>query len=236
MKAYKTEVIKELWELLCQKILLNYIFLGIIFIDALGAVLPTYFNRKVTMFASFPLIFIIYMLNTNKRSLLFILTIIFNFLGICNFNNPYQEYNSKGLIYHVIAFLVYSVLLFKRFKQVDVKLALKLVAVLMVLVGIPFMIFFEGMNQMFILQETALYVLSATIFVFSAFLLGLTNKTKLNKFLIVSATFVFLSSCFQGANLFLNRYALFNFFAIIFFNLAHYAMCCYMIKFSYRKS
>ncbi|WP_372938231.1 hypothetical protein, partial [Seonamhaeicola sp.] len=193
MKTYKTEVIKELWELLCQKILLNYIFFGIIFIDALGAVLPTYLDRKVTMFASFPLIFVIYMLNTNKRSLLFILAIIFNFLGICNFNNPYQEYNSKGLLYHVIAFLLYSVLLFKRFKKVDTKLAFKLAVVLIVLVGVPFTVYFKGMNQMLVLQETTLYVLSATVFVFSALLLGLSNKTKLNKFLIVSAILVFIS-------------------------------------------
>lgn len=230
MKIFKSAVKNGLLELLNQKILVDFIFIGIIFLDALGAILPVYLDRKVTMFAAFPLIFLIYLLNAKKASRLFIISLCFNFLGICNFNNPYEKYNSTGLIYYAIALLIYCVILFRSLQGVSMKMVLKLSIPMMLIVVIPAIIYSDGMSSMLILKETLLYVIFATIFVFSAFLKYIIEKTKVNYILLLSAISIVVSAYFQGYNLFMKGSDILRFSAVIFFNLTHYFMCLYLLK------
>lgn len=230
MKTFRTVVIEELWKLLNQKILVNFIFFGIVFLDALGAILPKYLDRKVTMFAAFPLILYIYILNASKKNILFIISLIFNFLGIYNFNNPYERYHSTGLIYHTIAFFIYCIIFFKDIQIVNWKTVLKLTIPIVLFVLISVSIYSDGMHAMLVFKETILYVSSATIFMIGTFLLPLNKKNKVNYILMFSGISILLSSVFQGYNLFLEKNKFLGFFAVIFFNLTHYLVCLYLIK------
>jgi hypothetical protein len=230
LKTFKTVIIEELWKLLNQKILVNFIFFGIVFLDALGAILPKYLDRKVTMFAAFPLILCIYLLNASKKNILFIISLFFNFLGIYNFNNPYERYNSAGLIYHTIAFFIYCIILFRDIQIINWKTVLKLAIPIVLFVLISVSIYSDGMRTMLVFKETILYVSSATIFMLGTFLLSLNKKTTVNYTLILSGISILLSSVFQGYNLFLEKNKFLGFFAIIFFNLTHYLVCLYLIK------
>lgn len=185
------------------------------------------------MFAAFPLILFIYLLNASKKNILFIISLFFNFLGIYNFNNPYERYHSTGLIYHTVAFFIYCIILFKYFQIVNLKKVLKLAIPIMLLVLIPVSIYSDGMHTMLVFKEAILYVSSATIFMFGAFLLFLNKKNKVNYILMLSGISVLLSSCFQGYNLFIEKNKFLGFFAVIFFNLTHYLMCLYLVKRSY---
>lgn len=236
LKRFKKVIETELLELFSQKILLNFVFFGFVFLDALGAVFPNHLNRKITMFVAFPLILFIYVLNTNKKNVLYIISLFFNFLGIYHFNNPYGKYDSTGLIYHAIAFFIYCVILFRHFKTFNMKTVLKLAIPLILFVCMLVYVYSDGMVVMLVFKEMVLYVFSATVFVFIAFLLFLNKKNKVNYVLMLSGISILLSSCFQGYNLFLDKNNLFNFFAVIFFNLTHYLMCLYLIKRSSGKS
>jgi hypothetical protein len=230
LKTFKTVIIDELWKLLNQKILVNFIFFGIVFLDALGAILPKYLDRKVTMFAAFPLILYIYLLNASKKNILFIISLIFNFLGIYNFNNPYERYNSAGLVYHTIAFFLYCIIFFKDIQIVNWKTVLKLAIPIVLIVLISVSIYSDGMRTMLVFKETIMYVSSATIFMLGTFLLSLNKKNEVNYILMFSGISILLSSVFQGYNLFLEKDKFLGFFAVIFFNLTHYLACLYLIK------
>ena len=236
MKRLKTIIKNEIRELISQKALASILFIGILFLDALGAVFPKYLDRQVTLFIPLPLIFIIHIVNANKKSKLFLLSLVFNFLGIYYFNNPYEAYNSLGIIYHTIAFFIYFFILFKHYQTVNVKRILKFSLLIIILVVIPAIIYSEGMRKMLLLHETIWYVFSVTIFMFSASLLYMSNKTKTNRFLLFSTVSILFSSYLQGYHLFMKKNDFLEFFSVIFFNLTHYFMCWYLIEKSRKKA
>ncbi len=188
------------------------------------------------MFAAFPLILYIYILNASKKNILFIISLFFNFLGIYNFNNPYERYNSAGLIYHTIAFSIYCIIFFKDIQIVNWKTVLKLAIPIVLFVLISVSIYSDGMHTMLVFKETILYVSSATIFMIGTFLLSLNKNNNVSYILMFSGISILLSSVFQGYNLFLEKNKFLGFFAVIFFNLTHYLVCLYLIKKSPRLS
>ncbi len=236
MKALKTILKKELKELFNQKGLLSLLFLGIILLDALGAIFPKYLNRQITLFLAIPLIFVIHILKTRKISKLFLLSLILNFLGIYNFNHPYEKYNALGLIYHALGFFIYFIILFRRFKIVSIKRILKYAALIILFVIVPTVIYSEGMSKRFIFSETMFYVFCLTLFVFSAIFLYVNNKTKANLYLFLSAISVTYSAYVQGYNLFVESLDILEFLAIILFDLTHFFMCWYVIIQSRKKA
>ena len=58
---------------------------------------------------------------------------------------------------------------------------------------------------MLLLHETIWYVFSVTIFMFSASLLYMSNKTKTNRFLLFSTVSILFSSYLQGYHLFMKK-------------------------------
>ncbi|AUP79838.1 hypothetical protein C1H87_14450 [Flavivirga eckloniae] len=232
MKVLKNEI----RDLVSQKVLVSIFYIGIIFLDALGSVFPNYLNRQVTLFMPLPLVFIIHVLNAKKKSKLFLLSLVFHFLGLYYFNNPYKAYNGWGIVFHGIAFFLYFLILYRHFQIVSTKRVLKFSFLIMILVGIPTAIYFEGMKKAFLLQETMLYVCCVTLFIFSASILYMENKTKTNRFLLFAAVSILISAYLQGYHLFMGKSDFLVFSSIIFFNLTHYFMCWYLIEKSKQKS
>jgi len=221
---------KELLELLVHRKLSSLMFFGIVGLDALGAVFPEYLNRKITMFVPFPLLFVLYLLNAEKLNKLFLAALVFNLMGVYNFNNPYGLYNPTGLIYHTVAYLLYSIVLLQKIKTVRLNKVLKLATVLILFVAIPLKLwYYEGIKDVFFFNETLLYIISGTLYVFLAILTYMTHKTVTGRFLLFSAISILLGSYFQGYNLFINKNDLLNFFAVVSFNLTHYLLCCYLV-------
>ncbi len=220
----------ELKELVGQKSLVVLLFLGILFLDALGAVFPNILNRQVTLFIPIPLISINYLINVKRINWLFLLSLGFNFLGLFNFNNAYQTFNSVGIIYHTIAFIIYLFIIVKDYNGVSVKRVLKLSILIILLVVVPVFILSKGIKQMFIFNETIIYVFFVTVYMISALLLFLNSKTKTYRFLLFSAVFILCSSYFQGYNLFMTDSSISEFFAVITFNLTHFFMCLFLIE------
>ncbi|WP_303318912.1 hypothetical protein Q4Q34_05525 [Flavivirga abyssicola] len=226
MKILKNEI----RELVRQKVLVSIFFIGIIFLDALGAILPKYLDRQITLFIPLPLICIIHIINANKINKWFLLSLVFNVVGLYHFNHPYKAYNALGIILHAIAFLIYFLILFKHYQVVNIKRVLKFSFLIVILAAVPTLIYSEGMNEMRLFYETLLYAFFVTIFVFSASLLYSNNKTKANRFLLFSTISILISSYLQGYNLFMEKTSLLEFLAIILFNLTHYFMCWYLIE------
>lgn len=225
-----------MFELLAHRKLSNLMFFGIVFLDALGAIFPEYLNRKVTMFVPFPILFVLYLLNAEKANKLFLLALGLNFFGVCNFNNPYGQYNSVGLVYHGIAYIMYSVILLRGLKAVGRLKMLILAAVLLLLVVIPVrFLYYEGIKDTFVFWETLIYIVSGSLYMLLAILTYLVYKTQIARFLLFSAMSILLSAYFQGYNLFIDKNDLLNFFAVIGFNLAHYFLCCYLVLSKSRK-
>lgn len=224
---------EELLELFSQKKLVHLIFFGIVFLDALGAVFPEYLNRKITMFVPFPLILVIYLINTKKSgNKLFLLALGLNFFGIFYFNNPYERYSSIGLVCHAIAYFIYSLIIYRNTKLIMPKKILWILLVLGLLVVVPVKIYSEGMHEMLVFNSALLYVFFGTIYIFMALLVCITKRSKANCFLLFSATSILLSSYFQGYNLFIDSNDLLLLVAVICFNLTHYLMCCYLMQYS----
>ncbi len=209
--------------------------MGILFLDALGAIFPEYLNRQVTLFIPIPLLFIIHILNANKKDKLFLLSLVFHFLGLYYFNNAFKEYNALGIIFHTIAFFIYAFILFKHYQGTHIRRFLKFALIMVTLVGIPTVIYSAGMRKMLVLHETIVYVVSVTVFAFSASLLYVNDKTKANRFLLLATVSILISSYSQGYNLFMKKSDFLEFFAVIFFNLTHYFMCWYLIVKSRKK-
>ena len=222
----------ELQELINEKPLTSLFFFGILFLDALGAILPSYLDRRITLFIPIPLIFIVYALNANKKNKLFLLSLVFNFLGICTFNNPYQEYNSIGVIFHAIAFFIYSIILFKQYQIISIKNFLKFSIIILLFIVIPSIIYSKGIIKMQVSYEIMLYLFSISTFILGTFMLYVNNKTNTNRFLVFAIVSIFLSSYSQGYNLFIEDSNFMEFLAVIFFNLTHYFMCWYLIRVS----
>lgn len=234
MKLFKTTIKTEIKELIGQKALLSILFIGILILDALGAIFPEYLDRHVTLFIPIPLIFVIHILNARKKDKLFLLSLVFHFLGIYYFNNPYEAYNALGIVFHTIAFFIYAFILFKHYQITSLKRVLKFAFAIVILVSIPTVIYSDGMSKMLVLQETIVYVFSVTLFIFSASVLYMNSKTKTNRFLLLATISILMSSYFQGYNLFMKKNDFLEFFAVIFFNLTHYFMCWYLIAKSRR--
>ncbi|XCF06789.1 lysoplasmalogenase family protein [Tamlana crocina] len=230
MGAFRDAVKEELVELFSQKKLANLMFFGIVFLDALGAVFPEYLNRKITLFIPFPLILVIYLASTRKVNKWFVLALVLNFFGICYFNNPYQRYDSTGLVFHAMAYLVYCFILFRPSKTIGVKKILFVLASLALLVLVPLAFYYDGIKQTVVFNATILYVCLTALYILSAVLVYISRKTETHRFLLFSAISILLSSYFQGYNLFMEKNDLLNFFAVICFNLAHYLMCCYLVQ------
>ncbi|NJX15321.1 hypothetical protein [Tamlana crocina] len=230
MGAFKDLVKEELLELFSQKKLASLMFFGIVFLDALGAISPEYLNRKITIFIPFPLLTVIYLINTRKVNAWFVLTLVLNFLGIYYFNNPYERYNSTGLIFHSVAYLVYCYILFRPFKNFSLKKVLSVLGPLTLLVLVPLAFYYDGIKQTVVFNATILYVCLTALYILSAVLVYVSRKTETHRFLLFSAISILLSSYFQGYNLFMEKNDLFNFFAVICFNLAHYLLCCYLVR------
>lgn len=230
MKLVKAILREEFKDLVKQKGLVSVLFLGIIFLDALGAFFPEYLNRQITLFLPLPLILIIYIINTDEISILFLLSLVFNILGIYNFNHPFETYNAIGIVFHTLAFLLYFVILFNRIRLISIRSVLKFSILIVLLVSVPCILYSEGMSKMLIFNETMFYVFSVTIFMFSAVLLYINRKTRINLILFSSAITILCSSYFQGYNLFMKGLDVLEFLAIILFNLTHYLMCWYLIK------
>ncbi len=220
----------ELRELINEKPLTSLFFIGILFLDALGAVFPDYLDRRITLFFPIPLIFIVYILNANRKNKLFLLSVVFNFLGVCTFNNPYQEYNTIGIIFHAIAFFIYSTILFKKYKTISAKNFLRFSIIVVLFIVIPSIIYSKGIIKMNISYQIMLYLFSISTFIFGTFMLYLNNKTNTNRFLVFAIVSILFSSYSQGYNLFIEDSHFMEFLAVIFFNLTHYFMCWYLIR------
>ena len=222
----------ELRGLINVKSLTSLFFLGILFLDGLGAVFPSHLDRRITLFIPIPLIFIVYVLNANKKNKLFLLSIVFNFLGIYTFNNPYQEYNSIGIIFHAIAFFIYGIILFKQYQIISINSLLKFSIIILLFIVIPSIIFSKGIIKMQASYEMMLYLFSISTFILGTFMLYINSKTKTNRFLVFVIVSIFISSYSQGYNLFIEDCGFMEFLAVIFFNLTHFFMCWYLIRVS----
>ena len=217
-------------ELIVEKKFLNLFFFGILFLDALGTVFNESLNRQITILLPMPLIIIIFLVNAKKINILFLTSLVFQFLGIFYFNNIYTEYNSFGLIWHALAYIIYFVIVFKNFNLINISLFLKFSVLTLLLVIIPVIFYTKGILKMDIFNETMIYVFAAVTFIVTAFLSFVNNKTKTNKLLLFSGIFLLLNSYCEANNLFMNYSSLLQFFSIIFFNLTQYFMCMYIIK------
>lgn len=221
---------RHIKELVIEKKFLNLLFFGILFLDALGTVFNESLNRQITILVPIPLLVIIFLVNTKKINILFLVSLGFNFLGIFYFNNIYTEYNSFGLIWHALAYIIYFVILFKNFNLININLFLKFTLLIVFLVIVPLIYYTEGILKMGVFNETMFYVFAAIIFIVTAFLSYVNNKTKTNKLLLFSGISLLLNSYCEANNLFMDHSDLLQFFSIIFFNLTQYFMCMYVVK------
>jgi len=205
-------------------------FLGILSVDALGAVFLDYLDRKITLFIPLPLLLICYILNTNKyRNKLFIVALCLLFLGLMYFNNPFQKISSWGLIFTGLAFLVYFLIFYNQLNIVSIKKVFLFGLLILFIVGIPLFIYSDGINKRQMLGAAAFYVFSVTLFLFCALVVFFKTKNN-NKWILAAVLSVILNTYFQGYNMFNSRIVGLEFLAVIFFNLTHYFIACYLIE------
>ncbi|MEP5340948.1 MAG: hypothetical protein ABJL44_12345 [Algibacter sp.] len=228
-------ILKDFFDLFTSKLILNFLFIGILFLDALGAIFPQYLNRQITIFIPVPLMFLIYLLNSNKKSILFMVSTVLTFIGTCKFNNPYQEFQSLGLILLSAAFFIYFIILFKEYNTVNIKTVVKYGIVILILAIVPLMFYIEGIKKMMIFNHVILYLFMVVLFIFSTVILYMKSRTKRNRLLLFSAISIVVSCYVQGYNLFMEDTNILEFLAVISFNLTHYFMCWYLIKSSETK-
>src|SRR5690606_36190000 len=120
--------------------------------------------------------------------------------GVFYFNNRYERYSSIGLVCHAIAYVIYSLIIYRNTKLIMPKKILWILLVLGLLVVVPVKIYSEGMHEMLVFNSALLYVFFGTIYIFMALLVCITKRSKANCFLLFSATSILLSSYFQGYN------------------------------------
>lgn len=227
--------INELKALFKEKKLLHLVFFGITILEGLGTIFNKFLDREITVFIPLLLILIIYLVNTEKMDLIFLISLVLNFIGMCYFNSAFNYFNPIGLIIYAMAYISYTVILFKNYELINAKKLLKISIIIITLITVPVVIYTRGINKMDIFNESMLYILSASIFITSAIVFFLNNKTKVNYLLFYSGISILLNSYFQGYNLFMEASTLFQCLAVILFNLTHYFMCMFLIEKSKEK-
>lgn len=225
----KSVIRKGLLELLNNKSMLNLFFFGIVLLDGLGSILPQYFNRQVTIFIPLPVVLLLYFINVSNKNKLFIVSLIFHFLGICYFNAPYEEFNSMGIIFHTIGFFIYYIILFKYYGIINTKKLLAIYIIVLILIIVPSLFFSKGMQERMLFSSLLFYIVSVILFIVSSLVLYFNKKSKINRFLLFSVISIFLSSYSQGYNLFMENTNYLVTVAIVFFNFTHYFMCWFLV-------
>jgi hypothetical protein len=212
------------------KLIFNFLFFWLVFLDALGAVFPEFLDRRITIFIPLPLILLIYFLNAEKKSILFILAIVINFLGQYKFNNAYQVFDSLGLVMLGLGFFIYFIILFKEYGILNIKTVMKYGAIIFTFIGVPLIFYIDGIEKKMVYNEIIIYIFMMVLFVFSTLVLYLKKRTKLNNLLLFATISVQINCYSDGYNLFVESSNLLVFFSAASFNLTHYFMCWYMIK------
>lgn len=222
---------REIKDLAGHKSLLVFLFFGILFLDAFGAIFPEFFNRRITLFLPLPIILIHYLINAKNKNKLFLITVGLNLLGLVNFNTVYEAYDSLGVMFHTFAYFGYFIIVFKyHYEIIDLRNIFRYSLLIMTLVSVFVVLYSEGIKRMLIFYDTLLYIASVTLFMIFAVVLRVVRKTTASKFLMFSVISIFLSSCFQGYNLFVKPFGIALFFAIIGLNLTHFFMVKFLLE------
>lgn len=205
-----------------------FIVIAAVLLETLSEAFPKFIPVNIFTFLVPPALLIHYYVSTQKENYLYVLALLFVFLGIIFYNISIGKQDVIGVVFYVISVIIYIGVVLKLGIDFSTKSIFK--------IAVPFIIFFI-IPTFFLLQEvndstfyvSVLYAFAIGVFLCFGVLDVLDSKQPFSIYLLLSGVFITIATMLSGYVTFVNNLFFLQVLEVPIYSLSHFFMCLYVI-------